>query len=178
MVKSDSKADDYCFIGACFNLALASFIFLAALCEYVKICRSGNWLTKRGAFFIALAQLFNLAMTLQLIYVDYEQWWQACILARTTFGFIFLNEYVLWAFAYFYWVTSQNAAVIYHNGIVMYSNLTQKEKDSRMKDSTVDDKCNWWVNKIYVGLLFLMLAGFAAFNFRWLFLTTHDDTQE
>ena len=113
-----------------------------------------------------------------MIYVKYDQWWLACILASTTFGFIFLNEYVLWAFAYFYWVTSQNAAVIYHNGIVMYSNLTQKEKDSRMKDSTVNDKCNWWVNKIYVGLLFLMLAGFAAFNFRWLFLTTHDDTQE
>ena len=64
MVESDSKADDYCFIGAYFNLVLASFIFLAALCVYVKIWHSGNWLTKRGAVFIALAQLFNIAMTL------------------------------------------------------------------------------------------------------------------
>ena len=55
--------------------------------------------------------------------------------------------------------------------------MTQKEKDSRMKRSTVDDKCNYWVNKIYVGLLLLMLVGFSIFNFLWL-LSTHDDTEE
>ena len=82
-------------------------MLLATVYVLAKIYRGGNWLTFGAVIFIGLAQICNIVLTIIILEegID-DKLWAAIIASFFTAGLLGLNEYVMWGYAYHYWVTS------------------------------------------------------------------------
>ena len=104
---------------------MSSLLFLAAIFVLLRIKIGGYRLTLGATSFIIVTQVCNMALTLIVIRqgTDIENWARliAPVLTALVLG---LSEYVMWGYAYCYWVTSQNVENVYFNMAVMYSDLT------------------------------------------------------
>ena len=81
---------------------------------------TGTWLTKTATRMIGAGQILNVTITLVLIYAGLYGTGAAISVSVMSTVYFFLQEYVMWGYAYCYWVTSQNVKVIYSNMSVMY----------------------------------------------------------
>lgn len=130
-------------IAAWSNFSMSILLLVAGVFVLVKIREGGNWLTLGSASFIVITQVCNMALTLIVIFkrTDNETW-ATIVIAILTALVLGLNEFVMWGYAYHYWVTSQNVEIVYSNMAVMYSDLPFSEKEAKLKESTVNEISN------------------------------------
>ena len=166
--------NEICRIAAWSNFSMSILVLVAAVFVLVKIRKGGNWLTLGSASFIVITQVCNMALTLIVIYKGTDnETWATIVLSILTAIVLGLNEFVMWGYAYHYWVTSQNVEIVYSNMAVMYSDLPFSEKEAKLKESTVNEISNSRINYGYISFLSILIIGYIAMNFYVLYTGDH-----
>lgn len=120
----DAKLVEIMYIAGGCDIFITCYLLVLTGIVLWRIRNGGNWLTIGAATFIGIAQLCNFALSVIIMTVGIDdKIWVTILSSIFSAGLLGLTEYVMWGFAYHYWVTSQNVEIVYHNMTVMYSDL-------------------------------------------------------